>query len=628
MKKIFTCKTLSIFLLISVLPLFVNAQSAKSVRRIPGAKPSNGFVLKEISASSLVATNKYVPGTTMNLTFSLTFDSPDSEYLGGISMTFPAGITPNISGTSDPLTSIGACGITTPLNLPIIGQRLIWGDTTSTSYCGGIDIGTHTFQVNVTIGSGVSGVQTIDYIGYGDGYGAPSHIAIGTCSLDEASPNDIGIISVDNKMANLLGNIIPLVTIKNYGSNAQNNFNVRLKINSVPAYDQTVMITTTLDPDSTTQVVFPAWNATSGNWTVTATNLLATDVNPANDSVQKSIGVYSALTSAFCFKDNLQPSKFYLEGPSDGFMAIGSTVALAPQGGSYVPIGTSGYKWFVLSADTNLYTVDTLTGIPTLIGPTGIPDTGFFVFPGLTYDITNITLYGGYLSGTYPFLTFSLYKVDQITGAATLVATADSIGTFLDIACDGNGNLFAIEHRPIGNGRLWSINKTTAAMTLIGTDLGAAPSSNFQDMEFSPNGGLYFTATNGGDGDMDGLYTINTTTGTATLLGTFPTMTFQVTGLGIKNDYPIYVGMNDGETSHNSITVFPNPATNLISVISNNHDIINTIKVYSVSGQLVYQEKVNFMATSLNTANFDDGYYFVVVSTDKGTYTNKFVVAR
>jgi hypothetical protein len=298
---------------------------------------------------------------------------------------------------------------------------------------------------------------------------------------------------------------------------------------------------------------------------------------------------------------------------------------LDPKGGSYVPIGTSGYNWFVLCADTNLYSVDTLTGIPTLIGPTGVPDTGSsFYFLGLTYDITTTTLYGGYLSDTL----FSLYTVDQTTGAATLVATADSVGTFLDIACDGSGNLFAIEHRDLANGRLWSINKTTAAMTPIGTDLGAAPSSNYQEIEFSPDGKLYFTATISGNGDMDGLYTINTTTGTAILIGTFPTGTFQVTGLGIKNDYPIYVGINDDEAAPNSITVFPNPATNLISIVSNNHDDINTIKVYSVSGQLVYQEEVNFMATSINTTNFDDGYYFVVVSTDKGTYTNKFVIAR
>jgi hypothetical protein len=284
MKKIFTFKTVSIFLLISMLPLFVSAQSAKSVRGIPGAKTFNSFILKELSASSVVATKKYVPGDTMILTFTLSFNSPDVESVGGFSMTFPAGITPLDTLTSDPLAPDQGCGYGVALQLPIT-QRLIWGDTTSTSGCGALPyFYTYAFQVNVIIGSGVSGVQTIDYVAYGDGYGAPSHTSTGTCLLDQALPNDIGIISVDNKMANLPGNIIPQVTIKNYGSNAQNNFNVRLKINSVPAYDQIVMITTTLDPDSATQVVFPAWNATLGNWMATATNLLATDVNPANDS--------------------------------------------------------------------------------------------------------------------------------------------------------------------------------------------------------------------------------------------------------------------------------------------------------------------------------------------------------
>jgi hypothetical protein len=627
MKKIFTFKTISIILLVSLLPLFLNAQNGQSTLKIPGTLKSNGPVLKEISTSSLTSTNKYVPGTTMGLTFSFTFYSPDIENIGGFSMTFPAGITPNFTGTSDPLAPDGGCGTNIPLWAPI-GQRLIWGDTTSTSGCGAIGNGTYLFTVNVTIGSGVTGLQTIDYIAYGDGYGAPPHSSAGTCIVDQFMSNDVGVFSVNIKGANAIGNIIPKATIKNYGSTPQNNFNVRMKINSVPSYDQTVMMTSSLDPDSTTQIAFPAWNAPVGNWTATATTLLTTDANFSNDSLQKAVNVYTALTSAFCFKNNAQPSKFYLEGPDDDFMDMGSPTSWQSRGGTYVPVGTTGYKWFVIGSDNNFYSVDTLTGIPTLVGPTGVPDTGFYYFPGLTYDITTSKLFAAYVSGSYPLFSLTLYNIDPSTGAATFVAVADSTGSFLDIACDGSGNLFAVEHRPFANGRLWSVDKTTAAMTIVGTDLGVAPSSNFQDLEFAPNGQLYFTAVNVGDGNMNGLYTINTTTGSATLIGTFPAGTNVLTGLGIKNDYPIYVGMNKGETSHNSITVFPNPSTNMISIISNNNEIINTIKLYSVSGQLVYQEDVNFMATSLNITSFEDGYYFVVVSTDKGNYTNKFVIAR
>jgi hypothetical protein len=627
MKKFFTCKTISIILLVSLLPLFVNAQSGHTTRKIPGTRVSNGPVLKNISSSSLVSTNNYAPGTTMGLTFLFTFDSPDAEFLDGFSMTFPAGITPNFAGTSDPLAPDNGCGVNIPLNAPS-GQTITWGNIISPSGCGALDVGTYAFTVNVTIGSGISGVQTIDYTAYGDGYGAPPHSSTGTCIINQSLSDDIGVFSLDIKSANTLGGIIPKATIKNYGSSAQNNFNVRMKINSVPPYDQTVMITTILNPDSSTQISFPLWAAALGNFTATVKCMLVTDANLSNDSLQKAVNVYTALESAFCFKDNTQPSKFYLEGPTDGFMDMGTPTVWASRGGTYVPIGTSGYKWYVIGSDDNFYSVDTISGTPTLIGPTGVPNIGTYFFTGLTYDITTTKLYGGYISGTYPLFSFSLYTIDQITGAATLVAIADSVGTFFDLACDGNGNLFVIEHRPLANGRFWSINKTTAAMTLIGTDLGAAPSSNFQDMEFSPNGGLYFAATNSGDGDMEGLYTINSTTGTATLVGSFPSGTIQVTGLGIKNDYPVYVGMNNGEISHNSITVFPNPSTNMISIISNNNEVINTIKLYSVSGQMVYQEDVNFMATSLNITNFEDGYYFVVVSTDKGTYTNKFVIAR
>ncbi|HNW68935.1 MAG TPA: T9SS type A sorting domain-containing protein [Bacteroidales bacterium] len=447
--------------------------------------------------------------------------------------------------------------------------------------------------------------------------------AVDDVKVYEPEANDLAMQSIDINLAVTPGSVIPKATIINNGSVAQNNFNVQMKINSTVPYDQTVMVTSSLAPGATTQVTFPAWTAPLGAWTATAKTLLAGDANASNDSLQKSINVFSSLTTAFCFKNNLQPSKFYLQAPDMGFQDMGSAVSWYARGGSYIATGADTYSWYVLGSDFNLYSVDTLTGVTTLIGPLGIAPA---FCSGLTYDKSTSTLYAAALNGSYPDFTFSLYTVSMSTGAATLVANGDSTGTFIEIACNSLGQMYAIEHRPSANGRLWSIDKTTAAFTLIGIDLGSISSANFQDIEFAPDDILYYTASMGTSGVLDGLYTINTSTGTATLLGGFPVANTQVVGVGIKTPYePI---TNTEEFNERNFSLFPNPASDKISVISKNHETIKSVKVFSVSGQLVYEENVNFIATTINTSDFEEGYYIVQVLTDNGISTGKISVIR
>lgn len=450
------------------------------------------------------------------------------------------------------------------------------------------------------------------------------------CHIDDVrveSPlvNDMGAISVDINLVVTPGGVIPKATIRNFGTNAQSNVQVSLNIYPpTAAYWESVIIPN-IASGATTQVIFPTWNAALGTWTLWAGTHLTGDENPNNDSTSTVVTVVPTLTPAFCFVNNTQPAKFFIEAPGGGFTSFGSATSWYSRGGAYVATGPGAYKWFVLGSDFNLYTVDTATGVPTLVGATGVPTSGTYFLPGLTYDKTTSTLYAGYITGTYPGFNFSLYTINQTTGAATLVGTSATTGTFFELACSAAGQLYAIEHRQSATGRLWSVNKTTAALTLIGTGFGVNVSSNFQDIDFAPNGNLYFAASMGSDGVMDGLYTINTTTGTATLVGTFPAVNTQVVGLGIKAVDP---SVSVQENSISDFTLFPNPASEKISVISKNNEVIKTVKVFSLSGQLVFEENVNFIATTLNTAEYKAGFYFVQVLTDKGFYTSKIAIVK
>jgi hypothetical protein len=99
-----------------------------------------------------------------------------------------------------------------------------------------------------------------------------------------------------------------------------------------------------------------------------------------------------------------------------------------------------------------------------------------------------------------------------------------------------------------------------------------------------------------------------------------------VGGLGIKTTYGASIPGNTYK--NNNISIFPNPIKDFISVVSKDNEMIKTVKVISLSGQLVYSENVNHIATTINTSNMNAGFYFVQVLTNAGLYTQKIVVTK
>jgi hypothetical protein len=96
-----------------------------------------------------------------------------------------------------------------------------------------------------------------------------------------------------------------------------------------------------------------------------------------------------------------------------------------------------------------------------------------------------------------------LGTVDVATGDATVIGNMGVVMT--DIAFDPTGNLYGISFN-----NLYSINRTTAASTLIGS-LGL---NGANALVFATDGTLYAASFN-----TTNLYTVNTSTGLATSLG-------------------------------------------------------------------------------------------------------------
>jgi len=489
--------------------------------------------INEISGGITSLTN-YIPGINMVLNFELTIASPDYEYMDGLSMTFPAGITPIVTGTSDPITANTGCGNATGQLNPIVGQTITWGEITTPTDCGYLDEGVYTFSVGVTIGA-ITGSQSITYTVFGDGYGAAPNSFGGTVVVNEAAADDVGVASIDlGAFYQPATTVTPMVTVQNYGTAVQ-TFDVSLVFNNgtTDVYTQTETVTA-LAPGATQQVSFTDWTTVDGNYTATATTLLTGDAVAANDTKTHAFLVTSAFTAyAWSAYD---PASVLPNGPVDILIPAGTVTSIVTDADNFMAGADFVYnQWFGAqynaSGNSNIYTINYATGVKTLVGPSGAGLTG------LAFDVTSGKLY----ASAYADPNSLLYTVNTGSGAATLVGNMNSTGLVIGIACNNNGDLFGITL----NDDLVSINKTTGVATVVGplgVDINYA-----QDIAFDrDNDVLYGT-----------LYTttgilaeINTTTGAATTLATFGA---ELTGFAI----PYQFTLPDNDVMVQSITAIP-----------------------------------------------------------------------
>ena len=69
---------------------------------------------------------------------------------------------------------------------------------------------------------------------------------------------------------------------------------------------------------------------------------------------------------------------------------------------------------------------------------------------------------------------------------------------------------------------------------------------------------------------------------------------------------------------HNNFSIYPNPATNLINISSN--ESIESIDIYDLKGGIIFSQSKNKKNTSIDVSNFAKGIYVVKVVSMK--YSN------
>jgi hypothetical protein len=166
----------------------------------------------------------------------------------------------------------------------------------------------------------------------------------------------------------------------------------------------------------------------------------------------------------------------------------------------------NGRLFVTSTGNDSLYRVDLTNWNATLVGPYG---NAALVMHGLEWDPTTATLYG--MSSH----DGGLYTIDTTTGAATLVGLT-GVTSFCNLAWDPVQNVMWMTHSAPNTSptpdALYTIDRTTAAVSFVGP-LGAPTNPNGLAYRLD-NLTLYLVCNS-----TDFLYSVDTTTGAATAIG-------------------------------------------------------------------------------------------------------------
>lgn len=423
--------------------------------------------------------------------------------------------------------------------------------------------------------------------------------------------NDVGVLSIDIAGAMEPGTIVPKVTFKNYGGNAQ-SFDVSLTIS--PSYTS-VKNVSNLPPFGSVQVSFDTWNAMYGTYDLSVASLLNGDQNATNDAADLRIKIMD-LTEAYCYvafdiSGQLPngPAKIFLEAPDVVISIADQSNMTDIFAGTWGP----GNKWYgavyydpAAFTGGDLVTIDTQTGARTIIGNMGTNS-----IHGMSYDFSTNTMYGV----TYEVLpadtTAVLYTIDLQTAQLTQVGPTNA-GILINLACDLLGNLYSLD---MVSDMFGSVDKSTGVFTPmfpIGFDASYA-----QDMEFDRYTDTCYLAGFNVTTMQGEFYRIDVSSATVTLIDTISGAS-EITGFAIPYDSGVSIGQIDPI----SMKIYPNPSGDFLYLLSEEN--MKHVRLFDNNGKLIQSENMKNTFYKVDLQNLSKGLYIIEIATEKGIVKRKF----
>ncbi len=312
--------------------------------------------------------------------------------------------------------------------------------------------------------------------------------------------HDLEVSNIEKTNLVVLGESdTPKVTVKNVGLEEESAYSVELTATKVgettPAYEETVSVTEAIAVDATTEVTFPEWTPEAGEYLVKATVILEGDLEATNDemlSVDNTVCLaledMTYATIGYSADTSLAKSgivAFDAAHPGYGYIQISEdTTSLS--GGDVV----NGVWYAVTTAEAyKLYTIDFATGAKTEVADLSISEG---IITDMAYDYSTNQMFATYLyatgQGEQQEQHQQIATIDLTDGTFTAIANVDDV-VFLALACNLDGTLFGIGN----NGKLYTIEKTTGAITEVGnTDVSLV--AYLQSATFDHNTGKLYWA--------------------------------------------------------------------------------------------------------------------------------------
>ncbi|MCK6648066.1 MAG: T9SS type A sorting domain-containing protein [Bacteroidia bacterium] len=259
--------------------------------------------------------------------------------------------------------------------------------------------------------------------------------------------------------------------------------------------------------------------------------------------------------------------------------------------------------YFTHSNGPALYTSDGTTGGTTLLA--NIPDAQLNNVGTCQMAIANNTLYLRVVSNSIGSELFILDGSNQIVNVK-------------DIQTGGNngvtGNIFQDRKvLQVYENKVW----------FLGTDGSQSGALQVWQSDGTALGTIALSPLNndggwaGGSGNNYNLF--------ATSFGVFMIYTNPTTGAELYFYNMVPTNQNELPQEGVSLRVFPNPASDILTILSNN-TIINK-KVYNSAGQMI--EEINGNSNQLDISNYKEGVYFILLTTnEQKTKSVKFIKSK
>ena len=563
MKKIYLMGLSAMF------ALAVNAQTTIKIKSRAGASEKAASANKVASPAQITGAvtcnTQYTAGSTMTLNFSVNLTNTDSEYGDLLTLTFPAGITPNATGSSASIG--GGSGGAETLN-GVVGQAISWGD--NDNYFGGIPTGTtYTFDVAVTIGAGVTGNQVATYDISGDQYGStPGDLTGGSCTI---FPAGASIVDMKTKLLGVITNTTTgdvagtnncsmsthfvASQIHNMGTNPESNIPVNYSVNGIASTPFTY--TGTVNPGDSALVFFPAPGnfSAQGTYKVKAWTALAGDVSAANDTVVFNLynAIPVALTSS-TYNNGVETSddvnSIYLD-----WVGLGTSFGL-----SQANFHSGAQAFFLTISGANpAGTYESFINLPCMD-----------VVNGETYRI-------------------SYWRKSSASGTLTINGQT---GVFTGL--DQNSTAMTTNIKPYS-----AMTPTTATGT-------SGWQKDSVDYVATANETRYFAI--GGKGVLAGAST---------------QINVRIDDIKIEK---VVLATGIKTNSIESVSIFPNPNNGIFHI--NNVEATSSFEVYNVIGDKVFSSQLNKGNNAIDLSNLANGSYFVKINSTNGSTTKKVVISK